>query len=99
MHTSWRRKIAKPRRHVALDPVAAGLPSDEWRAIPLTPPLPRAARCRDRESRTRGDRNLLYVGLRHSRFKANFKFVGGNEDFDVTSTHWASPPAWSEPTP
>ena len=36
----------------------------------------------------RGDRNLLYVGLRHSRFKANFKFVGGNEDFDVTSTHW-----------
>jgi hypothetical protein len=30
----------------------------------------------------------IVVGVRHASFLANFKFVGGNEDFDVTSTHW-----------
>jgi hypothetical protein len=30
----------------------------------------------------------LYGGIRHTRFKANFRFVGGNEDFDVSSHHW-----------
>jgi hypothetical protein len=30
----------------------------------------------------------LFAGVRHSRFTANFKFVGGNEDFDVTSNQW-----------
>ncbi|MGD8319777.1 MAG: hypothetical protein PVJ02_04970 [Gemmatimonadota bacterium] len=36
----------------------------------------------------RGPRRSIFVGLRRSSFKANFKFVGGNEDFDVTSTNW-----------
>lgn len=31
---------------------------------------------------------LLYGGVRHSRFRANFNFIGGNEDFDITSSHW-----------
>ncbi len=35
-----------------------------------------------------GDRTHFFGGLRYSRFKANFKYVGGNEDFDVTSNHW-----------
>jgi hypothetical protein len=30
----------------------------------------------------------VFGGIRHSRFKANFKYVGGNEDFDITSSHW-----------
>ncbi len=30
----------------------------------------------------------LYGGVRYTRFRANFHFVGGNEDFDVTSSHW-----------
>lgn len=30
----------------------------------------------------------LYGGLRHARFTGNFKFVGGNEDFDIKSNHW-----------
>jgi len=30
----------------------------------------------------------LYGGVRYSSFKGNFKYVGGNEDFDVTSSHW-----------
>ena len=30
----------------------------------------------------------LYVGPRYVDFKGNFKFIGDNEDFDVTSTHW-----------
>jgi len=30
----------------------------------------------------------LYVGPRYSRFTANFKYVGGNEDFDVRSNQW-----------
>jgi hypothetical protein len=30
----------------------------------------------------------LYGGLRHARFTGNFKFIGGNEDFDITSKHW-----------
>jgi len=35
-----------------------------------------------------GGRTNFFGGLRYSRFKANFKYVGGNEDFDVTSSHW-----------
>jgi hypothetical protein len=35
-----------------------------------------------------GPRTGLVGGVRYSRFKANFKYVGGNEDFDVTSRHW-----------
>jgi hypothetical protein len=31
---------------------------------------------------------LLFGGPRYSRYTANFKFVGGNEDFDVTSHQW-----------
>ena len=30
----------------------------------------------------------IYGGPRHSRFKGNFKFIGGNEDFDITSNQW-----------
>lgn len=33
-------------------------------------------------------RSHLYGGIRHTRFNGNFKFIGGNEDFDVTSNHW-----------
>lgn len=35
-----------------------------------------------------GARAHLYGGVRYTRFRANFNFVGGNEDFDVTSQHW-----------
>jgi hypothetical protein len=35
-----------------------------------------------------GDRAHFFGGVRYTRFKANFKYVGGNEDFDVTSSHW-----------
>ncbi|MBT8397792.1 MAG: hypothetical protein KJN92_12550 [Gemmatimonadetes bacterium] len=35
-----------------------------------------------------GPRTNFFGGIRYTRFKANFKYVGGNEDFDVTSTHW-----------
>lgn len=31
---------------------------------------------------------LAYGGVRHTWFRANFNFVGGNEDFDITSSHW-----------
>lgn len=31
---------------------------------------------------------LAYAGIRHSRFTGNFNFVGGNEDFDITSGQW-----------
>jgi hypothetical protein len=30
----------------------------------------------------------IYAGPRYGSFKGNFKFIGDNEDFDVTSTHW-----------
>jgi hypothetical protein len=33
-------------------------------------------------------RSSIYAGPRYGRFKGNFKFVGDNEDFDVTSNHW-----------
>lgn len=35
-----------------------------------------------------GPRSHFFGGVRYSSFKANFKYVGGNEDFDVTSSHW-----------
>ena len=30
----------------------------------------------------------LFVGPRYTKFKGNFKYIGGNEDFDVVSNHW-----------
>jgi hypothetical protein len=30
----------------------------------------------------------LHIGPRYSMFTGNFKFIGGNEDFDVTSDQW-----------
>jgi hypothetical protein len=30
----------------------------------------------------------LYLGPRYSMFNGNFKFIGGNEDFNVTSHQW-----------
>jgi hypothetical protein len=33
-------------------------------------------------------RTQFFGGIRYTRFTANFKYVGGNEDFDVTSSHW-----------
>jgi len=37
---------------------------------------------------TLGPRTVGYAGIRRTSFKANFKFIGGNEDFDVVSSHW-----------
>ena len=31
---------------------------------------------------------FIVGGPRYSRFKANFKYIGGNEDFDVKSNAW-----------
>lgn len=39
------------------------------------------------EASTRQQLNV-YGGPRHSRFTGNFNFIGGNEDFDVTSIQW-----------
>ncbi len=36
----------------------------------------------------RGPRTRIYAGLRHSSFMADFVFIGGNEDFEVRSSHW-----------
>jgi hypothetical protein len=33
-------------------------------------------------------RAFLYGGPRYSKFTGNFKYVGGNEDFDVTAKQW-----------
>lgn len=41
-----------------------------------------------RTGRLPGDEAFWSVGVRHSRFKGNFRYIGGNEDFDVTSSHW-----------
>ena len=30
----------------------------------------------------------VFAGPRYGSFTGNFKFIGGNEDFDVTSSHW-----------
>jgi hypothetical protein len=35
-----------------------------------------------------GEKTNFFGGVRYSSFTANFKYVGGNEDFDVTSGHW-----------
>ena len=32
--------------------------------------------------------SYLYFGPRYASFRGNFKFIGDNEDFDVTSHHW-----------
>jgi hypothetical protein len=33
-------------------------------------------------------RSHVYGGVRYARFTGNFVFVGGNEDFDIRSSHW-----------
>jgi len=34
------------------------------------------------------ERAFIFAGPRHSRFTGNFKYIGGNEDFDVTCKQW-----------
>lgn len=34
--------------------------------------------------------SYIVLGPRGSSFKGNFKYIGGNEDFDVTSTQWGA---------
>jgi hypothetical protein len=34
------------------------------------------------------DRGYIYFGPRYSAFTGNYKFIGGNEDFDITSNQW-----------
>ncbi|MCA9738701.1 MAG: hypothetical protein R3E98_05045 [Gemmatimonadota bacterium] len=41
-----------------------------------------------RTSRFGVPRAYWYAGVRYARFKGNFKYIGGNEDFDVVSNHW-----------
>ena len=36
----------------------------------------------------RGPHHRLWAGIRYTHFLANFKFIGGNEDFDVRSSIW-----------
>jgi hypothetical protein len=31
---------------------------------------------------------FAYGGVRHARFSGNYRFVGGNEDFDIRSSNW-----------
>ena len=33
-------------------------------------------------------RAYAFGGVRHARFTGNFKFIGGNEDFDINSNQW-----------
>jgi hypothetical protein len=33
-------------------------------------------------------RAYVFAGTRYSMFKGNFKYIGGNEDFDITSDQW-----------
>ncbi len=33
-------------------------------------------------------RGYVYAGVRYSMFNGNFKFIGGNEFFDITSNNW-----------
>jgi hypothetical protein len=33
-------------------------------------------------------RAYAFGGVRHARFSGNFKFIGGNEDFDIRSNQW-----------
>jgi hypothetical protein len=33
-------------------------------------------------------KSFLFAGVRYSMFTAHFKFIGGNEFFDVTSDQW-----------
>ena len=33
-------------------------------------------------------KSFLFAGVRYSMFTANFKFIGGNEFFDITSDQW-----------
>lgn len=34
------------------------------------------------------NRNYFYAGPRYTMFTGNFNYIGGNEDFDVTSNQW-----------
>lgn len=34
------------------------------------------------------NRAFFFAGPRYSRFNGNFKFIGGNEDFDVSTNQW-----------
>jgi hypothetical protein len=38
--------------------------------------------------RAAANTTYLFTGLRRAGFVGNFKYIGGNEDFDIRSSHW-----------
>ncbi len=81
-YTSVEPGISAEARQVFINDATNGIPEEKGRQLDfrldmLYPvkilSLPRA---------------YVYGGPRHARFVGNFKYVGGNEDFDVISNQW-----------
>jgi hypothetical protein len=77
-HTSMEPGSATAARRIFINNATNGTPVERGRTLDMG--LDLLVR--------RSARTQLFLGMRQTRFKANFKYVGGNEDFDVTSVHW-----------
>jgi hypothetical protein len=73
---------ASAARRIFINNATNGIPEDKGRVLDLCLDLMYPVELLSI------DRAFLFGGPRYSRFKGNFKYVGGNEDFDVTSNHW-----------
>ena len=73
---------AADARRIFINNATNGIPEDHGRILDFRMDLMFPVKLLSME------RAFLIAGPRHSRFKGNFKYIGGNEDFDVTCNQW-----------
>lgn len=81
-YTSVEPGLSAEARQVFINDATNGIPEEKGRQLDFRMDLLYPVKILNLQ------RAYLFGGPRHARFLANFKYVGGNEDFDVKSNQW-----------
>lgn len=81
-YTSVEPGLSAEARQVFINDATNGIPEEKGRQLDFRLDMLYPVRILNMP------RAFVFGGPRHARFVGNFKYVGGNEDFDVTSNQW-----------
>lgn len=81
-YTSVEPGLSAEARQVFINDATNGIPEEKGRQLDFRMDLLYPVKILNLQ------RAYVFGGPRHARFLANFKYIGGNEDFDVTSNQW-----------
>ncbi len=81
-YTSVEPGLSGEARQVFINDATNGIPEEKGRQMDFRLDLLYPVRLLNME------RAYLFGGPRHARFVGSFKYIGGNEDFDVNSNQW-----------